>query len=286
MANKDLIYSDTVKYLGVLLHSKLTFGPHIREKVKKATRLSYHFKTSVGHLWGPNLYLTRWVLTGIVLPKIAYGAIVWVNKAANYKRHFDRVQRLGLLAMAHVHCSTPTAALEVILGIMLLDLHTQWVAIQVACRIWGQNRYRWDGIGHSHLRGHLFWSKWLLEQVDLNNCTNFNKRAIKDLFHNRWRECWKHLTTCHQTKYWRDDPGSIGTATAHLDHLTLSIVLQALTSHNYLNYNHYIVGNFSEQICTDTPHVQVPSTCHGMPYKASGLVGILQTSMVLSGSQK
>ena len=35
MANKDLIYSDTVKYLDVLLDSKLTFGPHIREKVKK-----------------------------------------------------------------------------------------------------------------------------------------------------------------------------------------------------------------------------------------------------------
>ncbi len=50
MANRDLIYSDTVKYLGILLDSKLTFGPHIREKVKKATRLLYCFKTSVGQL--------------------------------------------------------------------------------------------------------------------------------------------------------------------------------------------------------------------------------------------
>ncbi len=88
-----------------------------------------------------------------------------------------------------------------------------------------------------------------MEQVDLNDCTNFNKRAIKDLFHDRWRECWKHLTTCCQTKYRIDDPSSIGDATAHLDHLTLSIVLQALTSHNYLNYHHYIAGNFSKQIC-------------------------------------
>ena len=102
MANRDLSYSDTVKYLGVLLDSKLTYGAHIREKVKKATRLLYCFKTSVGQLWGPSPYLTRWVLKGIVLPKIMYGAMVWVGKASNYKKHLDRVKRLDLLAMAHV----------------------------------------------------------------------------------------------------------------------------------------------------------------------------------------
>ncbi len=150
--------------------------------------------------------------------------------------------------MACVCHSTPTAGLEVILGVMLLDPHTQCMATQVACRIWGQNRDRWDGIGCGHLWGHLFWSKWLLEQVDLNDHTNLNKRAIKDLFHERWRECW-HLTTCCQAQYWIDNPGSIDNATARLDCLAFSIVLQALTGHNYLNYHHYIVGNFSEQIC-------------------------------------
>ncbi len=169
MANRDLIYSDTVKYLGVLLDRKLTFGPHIREKMKKATRLLYRFKTSVGQLWGPNPYLTRLVLTGIALPKIMYETIVWVNKATNYKTNLDREQRLGLLAMAHVHHSTPTAGLEAILGIMPLNLHTQSVVVWAACRIQGQNQDRWDGIGHGHLQGHLFWSNRLLEQVDIND---------------------------------------------------------------------------------------------------------------------
>ncbi len=77
----------------------------------------------------------RGVLTGIVLTKITYGAIIWANKASNYKRHFDRVQRLDLLAMAHICCPTSTAGLEAILGITQLDLHTQCVAVQVACRI-------------------------------------------------------------------------------------------------------------------------------------------------------
>ncbi len=85
--------------------------------------------------------------------------------------------------MAHVCRSTPTAGLEAILGVMLLDLHTHCVVVWAACRIRGQNQDRWDGIGCGHLWGHLFWSNRLLEQVDLNDCTNFNKRAIQDLFH-------------------------------------------------------------------------------------------------------
>ena len=83
----------------------------------------------------------------------------------------------------------------------------------------------------------------------MGDCINSNKRAIQDLFHEKWRERWKHLTTCHQTKYWIDNPGSLGDATARLDRLTLSTVLQALTGHNYLNYHHHIAGNFSEQNC-------------------------------------
>ncbi len=49
----------TLKYLGILLDSKLAFGPYIRDKAKKAIRHVYHFKTSVGQLWDPNPFLTR-----------------------------------------------------------------------------------------------------------------------------------------------------------------------------------------------------------------------------------
>ncbi len=40
----------------------------------------------MGQLWGPSPFLTRWVLTGIVRPKVTCSAIVWANKATNYKK--------------------------------------------------------------------------------------------------------------------------------------------------------------------------------------------------------
>ncbi len=134
---------------------------------------------------------------GIVLPKITYGAMVSANKAANYKKHLDRVQRLGLLAMAHIHCSTPTARLEVILGVMLLDLHAPlgWCAGSGV-------RIRADGMalgivtsGATFSGAFSSWNRWT------ERTANSNKRAIQDLFHNRRRERWKHPTICHQTKY-------------------------------------------------------------------------------------
>ncbi len=174
-----------------------------------------------------------------------YRAIIWANKASNYKKHLDRVLRLGL----HVCCSTPTAGLEAVLDVILFDLYAQCMAAQVAFRVQGRNQSRWDGIGHSHLWDHLFWSNKLLEQLDPDNDHSNRKRKIKDLFHNRWKEHLKHLTICCQTKYWIDIFSSIGNAAVHLDCPTLSIVLQVITGHHYLNYHHHIVGHLSEQIC-------------------------------------
>ncbi len=70
-----------------------------------------------------------------------------------------------------------------------------------------------------------------------------DKREIKDLFYDRWKMRWTHLSTCCQTKFWLEDPGSLGDALACLDRPTLGLALQATTGHNYLNYHHNMTGN-------------------------------------------
>ncbi len=150
--------------------------------------------------------------------------------------------------MTHVRCSTPTAGLEAALDVMLFDWYVQCMAVQAAPRIQSRNRSSWDGIGRGHLRGHLFWGYRILKGAEIKgDCTD--KREIKDLFYDRWKMRWTHLSTCHQTKFWLEDPGSLGNALTHLDHLTLGLALQAITGHNYLYYHHNITGNISKQVC-------------------------------------
>ncbi len=153
-----------------------------------------------------------------------------------------------MLAMTHVCHSTPTAGPEAALDVMSLDLYVQCKAVQAVLRVRSRNQSSWDGIGCGHLRGHLFWGDNILKGVEIMGvCTD--KREIKDLFYDRWKVRWTCLSTCCQTKFWLEDPGSLGNALAHLDHPTLGLALQAITEHNYLYYHHNVTGNISEQIC-------------------------------------
>ncbi len=137
----------------------------------------------MGQMWGPSPFLTRWVLTGIVRPKVTKSAIVWANKVINYNMHLDRVQRLGMLAMTHVHCSTPTAGLEAALDVMPLDFYAQCIAVQAILRVWNRNQSSWDGIGCSHLRGHLFWGDKTLKGVEIKgDCTDKREKRKRTSF--------------------------------------------------------------------------------------------------------
>ena len=129
-----------------------------------------------------------------------------------------------MLAMTHVRCSTPTAGLEAALDVMLLNLYVQCIAVQAVLRVQSRNQSSWDGIGRNHLRGHLFWGDKILKGVEIKrDCTD--KREIKDLFYDRWKMRWTHLSTCQA-----GHPGH------RLDCLTLGLALQVITGHNYLNY--------------------------------------------------
>ncbi len=169
MNYKPLEYSNEVKYLRTILDSKLTFGPHIKEKSKKAIKLLYSFKNSIGQLWGPLPHIMKWIYTGICLT-ITYGAIVWASRCSTYyKKQLDRGRRLGIVGMAHIRHTMPMAGLEAILNFMPLNLHVQCMAVQAALWVHSRNRAKWDGIGQGHLRGHLFWGKKHLERAGLRD---------------------------------------------------------------------------------------------------------------------
>ena len=62
--------------------------------------------------------------------------------------------------------STPTLGLEIILDLPPLDLLVKEEARREAARISGRNPVRWDGIGRSNKRGHLFRSHKDWGQLD------------------------------------------------------------------------------------------------------------------------
>ena len=155
MSGAEIPFEKTVKYLGVILDSKLTFREHVLQMCKKATRLQMAAKNAVGQLWGPSLRTMRWVYEAIVRPMITYGSVVWAHKIPVTYPPLQRIQRLALLSMGQFLKSTPTAGLEVLLNVLPLDLYVKQEARSTAARLGGVAPDGWDGVGHGRKRGHI-----------------------------------------------------------------------------------------------------------------------------------
>ncbi len=76
-------YSETCKYLGVTIDSKLNWKINIQNKIDKCKKLLHTIKATAGRKWGTNPALIRWAYTGIVMPTLTYGAHVWWSFTPN-----------------------------------------------------------------------------------------------------------------------------------------------------------------------------------------------------------
>ena len=152
MGRQILEWSRQHRYLGVIIDDRLTFEPHIDDKINAAKRKLMVLRKTFQNTWGPFPKASSYAYTGIVRPALTYGAVVWAK--ALKQKYIDKLkslQRLALVQIANVRRSTPTSSLELIYNIPPLDLHILEVARKAYLRIglepdWVPNKYS----GHRH----------------------------------------------------------------------------------------------------------------------------------------
>jgi hypothetical protein len=77
--NKPLKQVKNLKYLGIIIDSKLTFRDHIIHVTEKCTKLIFTLSKSAKLNWGLNHTALKTTYTGGILPVLLYGAPVWAN---------------------------------------------------------------------------------------------------------------------------------------------------------------------------------------------------------------
>jgi hypothetical protein len=150
--NTPLEYKLSVQYLGITLDCKLSLTEQIKTKLASAKRSLLIQRAALGTLWGPHLTLSSGFMKALSALPFHMAAILGVG----FQNKAKRLHRLAQLPMASVGSKNPTAGLEVISGLLPLDLHIQQIFPQTYLRI-KTHIPSWDGIGRGKLSGHIFW---------------------------------------------------------------------------------------------------------------------------------
>ena len=89
--------------------------------------------------------------------------------------------------MANVRRSSPTTALECILGLMPIHIAIEERALLAMSRILPHNRCRWSGLGRIKTKSHLRWGLDIFHELGLSkkvfdrtNTINLNKKYNVD----------------------------------------------------------------------------------------------------------
>ena len=97
VGGKEFEFNDTVKYLGVIFDSTLTWNTHFKNQLCKCKQYLFTLKSSVKKAWGPKPTYIRWVYIAIVRPRLCYGAVVWghTTRLDTRKEGLDKLNRLA-----------------------------------------------------------------------------------------------------------------------------------------------------------------------------------------------
>jgi len=130
--------SGSVKYLGVILDSRLTWREHVEVKVRKAHILLWACRRACGMGWGLRPKVAQWLYVTIVCPTVSSASLVlWPGcLTAITKSKLSKVQRLACLEITGAFRTTPTGAMEALVGLPPLDLVIQGEARSAAHHLW------------------------------------------------------------------------------------------------------------------------------------------------------
>lgn len=150
--NQALGLSPQVKYLGVTLDSKLSWGRHVEQRVETATKVFWQCRRAFGNSWGLKPKMVHWLYTSIIRPYLTYAAVVWWprTKVRSTISRLDKIQRLATVGITGAMRTTPSAALNILLALAPLDLIIQEEARKAVIRLKASNQWNVDGVSHGH----------------------------------------------------------------------------------------------------------------------------------------
>lgn len=161
LRGKELLLSDSVKYLGVHLDSKLNMNVHIKEAAKRAKNAYWALSKLCKNKWGLKPSKALYIIRSIVIPRITYGSIAfWHKLDPNNKGNLSRIRTINSVFNSIIKKavgslrSTPTIPLMSILNQTPLNLEIKRRAAESYLRLEdsGAWKSRDSSFGHTAIK--------------------------------------------------------------------------------------------------------------------------------------
>ncbi|KAE9523199.1 hypothetical protein AGLY_016432 [Aphis glycines] len=126
---------ERVKYLGVVLDQRMGYKSQALCVTGKSTTEFSRLRGIVGTDWGLSFGTSLILYRAIYVPRVTYAACIWMeNWSETVRSKIVRGQRIPLLVVSRAYKTTSTAALQVITGLLPLDLQILWEGTNQECR--------------------------------------------------------------------------------------------------------------------------------------------------------
>ena len=156
MYGHKLPISIEISYLGLTMMERLNWNPHVTNKINKSKRKLCMLRAALGVTWGPSPRMLLWAFQSLIVPSLTYGSVIWAHRDLNKSilGKLSQLNRLAAIMTSPIRKSTPTAGLEVILGLKPIDLVAQELGLTSSLRL--KTNPKWDGLGRNNkFLGHV-----------------------------------------------------------------------------------------------------------------------------------
>ena len=109
----------------------MSWKTHFDYYLNKAKKVFWMCRSTIRRTWGLSLKIIQWINRKIICPVMTYGSVVWWTrvKLDSAERKLTKLQRIVYIAMTGCITTTPTASLELLLGLFPLSMRIKAEAI-------------------------------------------------------------------------------------------------------------------------------------------------------------
>ena len=183
ISGRNVRMEQAIKYLGVHLEGGLKVNKHVEAITGKCQKLFNSLARVAKAKWGLGHAAMRTLYRGLYEPITTYAAAGWSDLLKGKARSkLIRSQRMALLRVTKAYRTTSTEALQVIAGVIPIDL-----LVEIRARLHNKKRRRDEAPDEKTIVGEAL-EKWQERwQTTPKGRTTFDYFAsIKDRLENRW----------------------------------------------------------------------------------------------------